>query len=546
MLRKRKGFKHKTALALVIIFLLTISSVAFILQLQLQGNATRFWIAVSSAHGSATPSAYVDNGTDFTASVTSPVEVVADDHQWVCTGYGVDGGDLSPGTSYTFTGVTAGHSIDFSWKEQFHINVSSAHGSPTPSAYVDNGTDVTVSVTSPETIVANNLQQVCTGYNVDGGTINSGTSYTFKAVTAKHSIAFSWKEQPISSGIKIVNKQIPPGYVMGFGIDGGLVNGMNVLLIQNSNQKVSIRFTAKLSGLVTNVVVYGFAYQGQPTVHIGVQEDNAGNPNGQWINGNAFGTVQLSSSSGFKTVQLPAPINITAGNVYHVVIEAAGNPLNGSAAVTTYQANGFAQPFNPDDPDIVWNDTRMNTLFNDGQTWAEQDKWPIFVIQYSDGRSEGQPFSLSAQWVVYGSTYVGQTVIPASNYTIAKIAFVLGLTGQPKDRLYYQVRDSSNNVLANGSFAEANQLTAQRTWIEVTLTSPLKLTAGQLYRFDLSSPGTDLADAYYLFGHEFTYDQDYGIGYGGLQHQLTSSLDAGANWGEWQDADAIFKLTNAG
>lgn len=533
------------------IFLLAISSVALILQFHGNGgNGSQFWIAVTSAHGSPTPSAWVDNGTDFTALVTSPAEVVVDNHRWVCTGYSVDGGDLTLGVSYTWASVTAGHSIVFNWKEQFYINVTSAHGSPTLSSsstpWVDNDTDVTTSVTSPAELVANVGQWVCTGYSVDGGALTSGTSYTFANVEAAHTIVFSWKEQPLGSNIKIVGKQIPPGYVMGFGVDGGLVNGMNVVFIQNSNEKGSIRFTAKLSGTVTELIVYGFAYEGQPKVHIGLQEDNGGNPEGQWMNGNAFGTVQPSSSSGFINVQLPAAVNLTAGQVYHVVIEAAENPLNGTFMVITYQANGFAQPLNPDDPDIVWNDTQMNTLFYDGQTWQKQDKWPIFIVQYSDGKSEGQPYSLSAQWVVWGSTYVGQTIIPASNYTIAKIAFVVGLIRQPTDKLYYQVRDASNNILANGSFAQAGQLTAQRTWIEVTLPSPVTLTAGQLYRFVLLSPGTNLANAYYLFGHEFTYDQDYAIGYGALQHQLTSSLDAGANWGDNPDADAIFSLTNAG
>jgi hypothetical protein len=537
-------FKYKMLFAVVIISLLAISSVAFILQFR--GGGTRFWIAVSSAHGSPTASAWTDNGTDFTASVTSPAEVVANDHQWVCTGYSVDGGVLTLAASYTFATVTAGHSIDFSWKEQFYINVSSAHGSPTASSWVDNGTDFTASVTSPADVVANDHQWVCTGYSVDGGVLTLAASYTFATVTAGHSIDFSWKEQPVGSQIKIVGKQIPPGYVMGFGVDGGLVNGMDVVLVQNSNEKASIRFTAKLSGTVTELVVFGLAFEGQPAVHIGLQEDSGGSPAGQWMNGMAVGTVRPPNSNGFITVPLPASVDITEGQVYHVVIEAAADPLNGTFALFTYQANGFAQPSNPDDPDIVWNDTRMNTLFYSGQIWQEQNKWPIFIIKYSDGRSEGQPYSLSAQWVVCGSTHVGQTIIPASNYTIAKMAFVVGLTGQPNDKLYYQVRDSSNNVLANGLFAKADQLTAQRTWIEVTLPSPVKLTAGQLYRFVLLSPGTDLGNAYYLFGHEFTYDQDYGIGYGALQHQLTSSLDGGANWGDNPDADAIFRLTNAG
>ena len=344
----------------------------------------------------------------------------------------------------------------------------------------------------------------------------------------------------------IVGKRIPPGYVIGFPVDAGLMNGMNLVFIQNSNEKVSIRFTAKLSGTATKFVIYAFAYEGQPTVRIGLQEDNGGNPTGQWMSGNAFGTIQLPSSRGFRTVQLQSAVGITKSQVYHVVVEAAEDPLNGTAAVTTYQANGFAQPFNPDDPDILWNDTRMNTLSYDGQSWQEQERWPIFVVGYSDGRLEGQPYSVApAPWVVWSSTYVGQTLIPASDYKIGKIAFDVSLkSGAPQDKLYYQVRNSGNNVLAEGVFAERGQLTTWQTWIEAALPSPVTLKAGQLYRFVLLSPGTDLGNPYYVFGHEFSYDPS--IGYGGLQHRLTSSFNAGSMWSENEDADAIFKLTTTG
>ncbi len=333
---------------------------------------------------------------------------------------------------------------------------------------------------------------------------------------------------------------------MGFPVDGGLVNGMNVVFIQNSNQKASIRFTAKLSGQATSVVFDGFAYEGQPTVRFGLQRDVNGVPAGQWIEDGAFGTVQLSSSSGFKTVHLGTPVALVKGQVYDVVIEAAETPLEGTAAVSTYQADGYAQPFSPDDPDIVWKDSNMNVLSYDGNSWHEENKWPIFVVSYSDGTLEGQPYSLLAQWVVYGSTYVGQTLVPASDYKLGTIAFdvSLGSSTDPQDKLYYQVRDSDNKVLAEGVFAERGKLTASQAWVEATLPTPVTLKAGSLYRIVLLSPQTDLANAYYLYGHEFSFDTT--IGYGGLQHQLTSSLGGGAAWGENPDADAVFKITTAG
>ncbi|MGP3667452.1 MAG: hypothetical protein ACKD6N_06485 [Candidatus Bathyarchaeota archaeon] len=344
--------------------------------------------------------------------------------------------------------------------------------------------------------------------------------------------------------IKILNKIIPPNYTFGLPFDGGLVSGMDVVFLQNPNQKISIRFTAKTSGIATKLVIYTFAYQGEPTINVGLREDNKGQPKNQWINMNAYNTITPPSKQGFITVQLKSNIEIKKGQVYHIYIEAAENQLNGTLAMRTYRTNGFAQPYNPEDPDILWSDSKMNILFYDGQNWREQNKWPIFAIEYTDGKIEGQPYSLIAPWVVWGSTYVGQMITPASNYTVGKIAFVVSLkSGLSQDNLYYQIRNSTNHILVEGVFIEKNQLTSKQQWVEVTLPTPVTLKAGQLYRIILLSPQSNLENAYYLYGHEFSYN--HRIGYGGLQHQITSSHNGGNTWAENPDADAVYKITTS-
>ena len=156
---------------------------------------TQYFIEVNSNHGTPTASAWVDEGAGFTAAVTSPTETVINDQQWVCTGYSVDGGSASSGTSYTFINVQATHTILFNWKKQFWIQVNSTHGIPTLSAWVDEGAGFTAAVTSPTETVINDQQWVCTGYSVDGGSASSGTSYTFINVQATHTILFNWKKQ---------------------------------------------------------------------------------------------------------------------------------------------------------------------------------------------------------------------------------------------------------------------------------------------------------------------------------------------------------------
>lgn len=342
--------------------------------------------------------------------------------------------------------------------------------------------------------------------------------------------------------IKIVGKKIPPGYVMGNPIDIKLLSGMGALYLTNTESKISIRFTAQLSGEVSTLTLHPLSFEGQGKIRVGLQEDNEGKPKGKWISESSFGTSDIPNKSVFLTVNLHGSVLISSGNTYHIVIEVEAISEGSRLFIKTYLANSLAQPLNNEDPDIVWPDPRINSLFFDGEKWEEEDYWPIYVIGYTDGRCEGQPYSLEAPWVIYQSKYVGQTIIPASNYSIGKIAFVVGRKGQPLDKLYYEIRDQNNYVLIDGLFTETNQLANQLTWIEVSLPSPISLTAGKLYRIVLLSPGTKLENPYHLYGHEFSYN--YSIGYGGLQHQLTASTNAGNDWIDNKDADAIFKITS--
>jgi hypothetical protein len=156
----------------------------------------QYYINVLSAHGSPTASGWVDEGGSFTASVTSPAEVVANDHQWVCTGFTVDENPVQEGTSHTFTNVQAPHTIVFYWKQQFWIQVNSAYGSPTPSQWVDQGGSLTVSVTSPAG-ESEDVRYRCTGYTLDvNPPVEDGsTSYAFNDVQSPHVITFNWITQ---------------------------------------------------------------------------------------------------------------------------------------------------------------------------------------------------------------------------------------------------------------------------------------------------------------------------------------------------------------
>ena len=156
---------------------------------------TQYYITVNSGHDVPTASQWVDQGGTFTASVTSPTEIVAGDHQWVCTGYSLDGGSSQSGTSYIFTNVQAAHTIVFNWKAQYYLAMSTNFGSVSPgSGWHDAGSTVTISATAPS--ASSGEQYVWNGWIGTGSGNYTGTdnqsSVTMNGVVTE---AASWTHQ---------------------------------------------------------------------------------------------------------------------------------------------------------------------------------------------------------------------------------------------------------------------------------------------------------------------------------------------------------------
>jgi hypothetical protein len=116
----------------------------------------------------------------------------------------VDEAPVTPVSPYTFTNVTAPHTI----RATFAINTyaigssAGAHGgiSPTPSVSVDHGADRTFTIT-PDT-----------GYQVDslivdGAPVTADTTYTFTNVTAAHTIRATFM---VDEAAATVNAEAPP------------------------------------------------------------------------------------------------------------------------------------------------------------------------------------------------------------------------------------------------------------------------------------------------------------------------------------------------
>ena len=337
-----------------------------------------------------------------------------------------------------------------------------------------------------------------------------------------------------------INKDVLSGHVFGFIPDNALETGMSVITLSNIDEKLSIRFTSKFSGDLTKLQLY-FDRQKNINVRVGIQEDIDGFPSGLWV-GTSNGYVEKildSEKKRYDTFDFSEKISLRENEIYHIVIEIDEHTIERNFFLITYNDNWPFTPFNHKDPDNTWEDNAINTLFFDGTSWAVQDKWPIYVIEYVDDTSYGQPYSLMAPWIIRESSMVGQAVRPFSSYLVDEFAFVVSLNGNPTDNLYYTIYDEENNILRNGTFATPAELTKKKSWQHVKLKSPLPLESRELYRFILNSPNTDLKNPYKVYGHEFMLDQT--LGYGSINHHLTKGSN-GIQWSKWYDADTAFKL----
>jgi hypothetical protein len=81
----------------------------------------------------------------------------------------------------------------------YYITVISSFGSPTVSGSVCYGGSYPTSITSP-VIIDPTHRMVCTGYSIDGAGSTTGTAYTFRNVSASHTITYLWQDQYIGAG----------------------------------------------------------------------------------------------------------------------------------------------------------------------------------------------------------------------------------------------------------------------------------------------------------------------------------------------------------
>lgn len=298
-----------------------------------------------------------------------------------------------------------------------------------------------------------------------------------------------------------------------------------------TDHKTSLRFTAQESKTVSAIRVYLQTESGtSPSYRYGIQTSTSGNPSGPFL---GSGTL-TSTSAGWKTITLSPSVSVTAGTIYHIVVEPVGTPTT---------ANNIAlrrsTPQNLIYPKTNATDPNANTLFKTSAAgaWAVQNFQPIYELDFSDATSEGNPYETNAQVSVFGANLIGERfTVSGGNRTVNGISFFVrqNAATEPLDSLQVELRTVSPSATVSGGsgiLATAAQTTTTYNYFTYTFATPITLTNGTEYRIILKSPSSNSTNFYQVYRIVTTNAANYNlITYDGTNSIYTVSGNSGSTW----------------
>ena len=292
--------------------------------------------------------------------------------------------------------------------------------------------------------------------------------------------------------------------------------------LNNPNYKLSMRFTAQKSGSVNQLRVYLDSVRRGNRVYYryGLQEDSAfnpGYPSGTFL---ASGTANFNST-GWQQVNLSSPANLTAGSVYHLVVEYASGQAPANSRYIDIRSSA---PTNGLLPLEMSSDLSANCLRYDGASWALLDQQPIYVLGFSDNTHEGNPYDNFADWNIYGNNFAGEifTVNEDMEAVGAGLYLASSRSNLPADNLYVSlINVTDDEILVDSqTFIEPINLTTTFEWKRYNFSATQTLEEGKTYRLVFSSPGSNQTRNY-------------------LVKNLSNPDEAIYNSLNWQDTDAV-------
>lgn len=306
-------------------------------------------------------------------------------------------------------------------------------------------------------------------------------------------------------------------------------------LMSNSSDKFSLRFTAENSKTVSGLRVYLDDLRGtSPTYRFGLQSDSSSQPSGTWLGGTNMGYGDFQpASTGWQSISLNESVSLTAGDIYHLVIEYQSGTINAGNAIELRQSNPETLLHASDGSA----DIEANILYSDdsGGTWTVQNYQPIYVLDFSDVSFEGNPYHRTTEHEVYGDNYHGQEFTISGSYVIVSTvgAYVSENNQGPEADMIMSFYNVTDDVfMASSTLTTADQIrNGVYIWQEFFFEQPLTLEVDKTYRLYISAPDADVT-AHYLVRSVSNNDNAVynSINYDSTDSFFIFSVNAGTDW----------------
>ena len=321
--------------------------------------------------------------------------------------------------------------------------------------------------------------------------------------------------------------------------------------LDTATKKFAIRFTPQRSATVGKIHVYATAIGSPPPYTFGLQTDNNGVPSGVYISA----STAVVTTSWWVEIDIP-DVPVIQGTTYYIVVSSGTAEPTSSNYI--YVRSGLPlNKFLPLTPLIE--DPAANVLDYDISqigSWATKDFQPIYVLEYTDGKLEGNPYggfadysqTVISWWEVCGSTVVGQEfVVKDSTRYISDIGVYVIKKGEPQDNLYYGIYDvDADKMLETGLIATPDEvITTDYKWVEKQLSNVITLSKDRKYRIIFYSPNSVSQLNSYLICVPNTvsarteYTQ---LSWCGTDAYAVKSLDNGTTFLSFSTRDLTFRL----
>jgi len=309
----------------------------------------------------------------------------------------------------------------------------------------------------------------------------------------------------------------------------------------------SIRFTARHSKVLDKIRVYASPVSGTPPPYtFGIQaDDGTGRPSGTYLSSADYQPENWDV--GWCMIDIP-DVDLEADSVYHIVICSTENYIsdweNHIAIRRSFPQHGLIPRDQAEGPEAF--DREASTLWTTlaGDSWAIQNWQPIYVLDFTDGTYDGNPYAI-AGYVdppLVGDNFVGQVFSSPIDLRVESIGLIIQkITGWWTEPVYFTIVDADNcAVLENDLFAQPYQVPESYGWVEKDLAEPIWLTGGRTYRFYLWTP--ERATGYRLNApHTELGESPYPeLTFGGIDSTYTYSPDGGATWIVDNRRDLVF------